>query len=211
MKKIFFILAGTILLSACSSTQMITFSKADLTDKDRDMIANNTGYSSASIVGGGADIIKREKEMLLRKQFEARKKKLQSIEGLTINTYKDENGREQFRATAQNEILFKFDSYELNENAIKMLTELCSVIIEIPETQIKIIGHTDNIGAENYNLTLSKNRASVVSTFLKGTGILPENIKEEGKGFTKPIADNKTEEGRARNRRVEILISNTAY
>lgn len=210
MKKIFFILAGTILLSACSSTK-ITFSKADLTDKDRDMIANNTGYSSASIVGGGADIIRKEKEMLLRKQFEARKEKLQSIEGLTINTYKDDNGREQFRATAQNEILFKFDSYELNENAIKMLTELCSVIIEIPETQIKIIGHTDNIGAENYNLTLSKNRASVVSTFLKGTGILPENIKEEGKGFTKPIADNKTEEGRAKNRRVEILISNAGY
>lgn len=210
MKKIFFILTGTILLSACSSTK-ITFSKADLTDKDRDMIANNTGYSSASIVGGGADIIRKEKEMLLRKQFEARKEKLQSIEGLTINTYKDDNGREQFRATAQNEILFKFDSYELNENAIKMLTELCSVIIEIPETQIKIIGHTDNIGAENYNLTLSKNRASVVSTFLKGTGILPENIKEDGKGFTKPIADNKTEEGRAKNRRVEILISNAGY
>lgn len=210
MNKIFFILTGIILLSACSSTK-ITFSKADLTDKDRDMIANNTGYSSASIVGGGADIIRKEKEMLLRKQFEARKEKLQSIEGLTINTYKDDNGREQFRATAQNEILFKFDSYELNENAIKMLTELCSVIIEIPETQIKIIGHTDNIGAENYNLTLSKNRASVVSTFLKGTGILPENIKEDGKGFTKPIADNKTEEGRAKNRRVEILISNAGY
>lgn len=64
--------------------------------------------------------------------------------------------KEQFKATAQSEILFKFDSYELNEEAQKMLSDLCNIITEIPNTKIKIIGHTDNIGEKQYNIILSK-------------------------------------------------------
>lgn len=71
-----------------------------------------------------------------------------------------------------------------------------------------IVGHADKIGDDNYNMALSKNRALSVGNYLRNNGINGNNIKEEGKGFHSPIADNKTEEGRAKNRRVEIFIKN---
>lgn len=208
MKKNIIILIGTIsIFTACSSTKPITISKSELSNKDKDMIENNSNYSTASIVGGGAELIKLEKEKALKRKIENRKNKLKSIEGLVISTYKDENGTEQFKATAQNEVLFKFDSHELNESAINMLSELCTVISDIPGTNIKVVGHTDNIGEKDYNIVLSKNRAAAVGNFLRQSGIETINIKEEGKGFSQPVADNKSEAGRAKNRRVEIFLS----
>lgn len=209
MKKNIIILIGTIsIFTACSSTKPITISKSELSNKEKDMIENNSYYSTASIVGGGAELIRLEKEKAFKRKIESRKNKLQSINGLVISTYKDEEGKEQFKATAQNEILFKFDSHELNEEAKKMLSELCSVITEIPNTKIKVIGHTDNIGEKEYNIILSKNRAATVGNFIREAGIETSNITEDGKGFSEPIADNKSEIGRAKNRRVEIFINN---
>lgn len=208
MKKNIIILIGTIsIFTACSSTQPITISKSELSDKDKDMIENNSNYSTVSIVGGGAEIIRMEKEKAQKRKIESRKNKLKSIEGLIVSTYKDENGTEQFKATAQNEVLFKFDSHELNESAMNMLSELCTVISEIPDTKIKVVGHTDNIGEKDYNIVLSKNRAAAVGNFLRQSGIEAGNIKEEGKGFSQPIAENESEAGRAKNRRVEIFIT----
>lgn len=208
MKKNIIILIGTIsIFTACSSTQPITISKSELSDKDKDMIENNSNYSTVSIVGGGAEIIRMEKEKAQKRKIESRKNKLKSIEGLIISTYKDENGTEQFKATAQNEVLFKFDSHDLNESAMNMLSELCTVISEIPDTKIKVVGHTDNIGEKDYNIVLSKNRAAAVGNFLRQSGIEAGNIKEEGKGFSQPIAENESEAGRAKNRRVEIFIT----
>ena len=105
------------------------------------MIENNSNYSTASIVGGAAKLVKEERDKAIQEKLEARRNKLKAIDGLTISV-KDKNGKEQFKATAQSEILFKFDSYELNEEAQKMLSDLCNIITEIPNTKIKIIGHT---------------------------------------------------------------------
>lgn len=199
------------LFTACSSSHMITFSNAELSDKDKDMIENNSSYSTASIVGGGAVLAKEEKDKAIQEKIEARKNKLKAIDGLLVSSYKDESGKEQFKATAQNEILFKFDSHDLNEKAQKMLSSLCDVITEIPNTEIKIVGHTDNIGEKEYNNVLSKNRAAAVGNFLRAAGIETANITEEGKGYSEPIADNASEAGRAKNRRVEIFITNNEY
>ena len=134
MKKKIIILAAFVVtfFTACTSTHMITFSNAELSDKEKDMIENNSNYSTASIVGGSAKLVKEERD-------KARRNKLKAIDGLSISSYKDKNGKEQFKATAQSEILFKFDSYELNEEAQKMLSDLCNIITEIPNTKIKII------------------------------------------------------------------------
>lgn len=75
----------------------------------------------------------------------------------------------------------------------------------------KIIGHTDNIGEKQYNIILSKNRAAAVGNYLRTAGIETNNITEDGKGYSEPIADNTSEAGRAKNRRVEIFITNDEY
>lgn len=158
MKKKIIILAAFVVtfFTACTSTHMITFSNAELSDKEKDMIENNSNYSTASIVGGSAKLVKEERDKAIQEKIEARRNKLKAIDGLSISSYKDKNGKEQFKATAQSEILFKFDSYELNEEAQKMLSDLCNIISEIPNTKIKIIGHTDNIGEKQYNIILLK-------------------------------------------------------
>ena len=206
MKKKIIILAAFVVtfFTACTSTHMITFSNAELSDKEKDMIENNSNYSTASIVGGSAKLVKEERDKAIQEKIEARRNKLKAIDGLSISSYKDKNGKEQFKAPAQSEIL-------LNEEAQKMLSGLCNIITEIPNTKIKIIGHTDNIGEKQYNIILSKNRAAAVGNYLRTAGIETNNITEDGKGYSEPIADNTSEAGRAKNRRVEIFITNDEY
>ena len=75
-----------------------------------------------------------------------------------------------------------------------------------PELRIAIIGHTDNKGVAAANLSLSSSRAKAVSTYLQGKGIAPQRLESKGLGQTKPIAPNTTDDGRAKNRRVEIQV-----
>ena len=71
------------------------------------------------------------------------------------------------------------------------------------------VGHTDSIGSDKYNNRLSQRRADSVKAYLVSKGIEPNRIYTEGKGEKQPIADNKTREGRAKNRRVEIEVVGT--
>jgi OmpA-OmpF porin, OOP family len=71
---------------------------------------------------------------------------------------------------------------------------------------VEIGGHTDNKGSENYNLTLSGKRADAVVKYLITNGVSPSKIKGKGYGYSVPIGDNSSEEGRAQNRRIEFKI-----
>ena len=75
--------------TACTSTHMITFSNAELSDKEKDMIENNSNYSTASIVGGSAKLVKEERDKAIQEKIEARRNKLKAIDGLSISSYKD--------------------------------------------------------------------------------------------------------------------------
>ena len=72
--------------------------------------------------------------------------------------------------------------------------------------KIEISGHTDNVGKPSDNLLLSNNRAKAVVSYLAGKNIAPQRLTASGYGETKPIADNKSEEGRAMNRRTEMKV-----
>jgi len=103
-------------------------------------------------------------------------------------------------------ILFEFDSYQLNEEAKKTLDAIYEVLKNYPDREIQISGHTDNIGTEEYNLELSEKRAKAVANYLLEKGLKEDQISYKGYGSSIPIAPNDTPENRSKNRRVEIFI-----
>ncbi len=105
-----------------------------------------------------------------------------------------------------NNIFFETDKYNLNELSRVELLKLEDFLEKNPDIRIMICGHTDAVGSEDYNQNLSENRAGAVYSFLIEAGILPERLQFKGFGKSEPVSDNDTEEGRAENRRTEVLI-----
>jgi flagellar motor protein MotB len=103
-------------------------------------------------------------------------------------------------------IFFETAKYELKPESIVELSKLLELLKFNPTMVIEVGGHTDNVGTSDYNLDLSENRAKSVAHYLTEQGIGPERIKWKGYGFSKPIGDNATEDGRAQNRRTEIRV-----
>lgn len=102
----------------------------------------------------------------------------------------------------------KFDTGKSSIKPVSypILDAVVKVMEENPSYRLIIGGHTDNVGAEGMNMTLSKNRAEAVSVYLIGKGISPDRISASGYGLTKPVDDNATSAGRTRNRRVELSV-----
>lgn len=103
-------------------------------------------------------------------------------------------------------ILFDFDKYALKDAAKTNIQNLAASLNKYPGTDIKIIGHTDSRGTEEYNMGLSERRAAAVKAYAVAQGVPSSRLITVGRGFAEPIADNTTEDGRAQNRRVEIVI-----
>lgn len=103
-------------------------------------------------------------------------------------------------------ILFDFNKATLKKEFEKRLASVADVLRNYPQIDLAVSGHTDSVGTESYNRILSENRAKTVADFLMKRGIAPTRLSYEGHGFSKPVADNATEEGRQQNRRVEIKL-----
>ncbi|RZK20302.1 MAG: OmpA family protein [Pedobacter sp.] len=103
-------------------------------------------------------------------------------------------------------ILFDFDKTALKDAAKTNVQSLAASLNQYPDTDIKVIGHTDSRGTEQYNQGLSERRAAAVKAYAVSQGVPSSRLVTIGKGFAEPIADNETDAGRAANRRVEIVI-----
>ncbi len=111
------------------------------------------------------------------------------------------------KLTIPERVLFDFDSFLLKPEAREALDVVKAVIQERPVRKIQVTGYTDDVGSEAYNLRLSLQRAQSVADYLMYCGRLdPRLFHIQGKGEADPIADNRTEAGRARNRRVELEL-----
>ncbi|MEK8089931.1 OmpA family protein [Thermithiobacillus plumbiphilus] len=99
---------------------------------------------------------------------------------------------------------FDFDKAELRPSAYPTLDEIVEFSQKYPDAQFFVDGHTDSIGSESYNRQLSKKRAQAVKDYLTDKGVPSERLKVRALGESRPIASNKTADGRAKNRRVEV-------
>ena len=100
---------------------------------------------------------------------------------------------------------FEFDSTELSSEAEAVLDEQAAALQKDPKLRLIIAGYTDSIGSEEYNQGLSERRAEAAKEYLVSQGVSAARLKALGYGETRPIATNATREGRAQNRRVELI------
>jgi outer membrane protein OmpA-like peptidoglycan-associated protein len=104
------------------------------------------------------------------------------------------------------ELLFETNKSTLRSEHFTALNSIVDYLLSHSQRSVEISGHTDNTGRETHNLSLSKQRADVVAEYLVSNGVDINRVTTSGLGSSKPIAPNTTEEGRKKNRRVELLI-----
>jgi outer membrane protein OmpA-like peptidoglycan-associated protein len=107
-------------------------------------------------------------------------------------------------------VLFDFNKSTLQPASDPVLQQILDLLKKTPTLKIEVQGHTDNVGGDAYNQTLSEARAKAIVTWLAQHGIAGDRLTAKGFGKTRPIADNATDAGRAKNRRVEIADPNCA-
>ncbi|MBP3202022.1 MAG: OmpA family protein [Bacteroidales bacterium] len=130
-----------------------------------------------------------------------------ALENAQVETVTDVNGLEAIKVTLDNGILFDFNKSSLKADAKAQLDKFAAEMSDMPQTNINVYGHTDNVGSADANKKVSTQRAEAVSKYLMNKGIGKERLLAEGLSYDYPVADNATAEGRAQNRRVEIYIS----
>jgi len=117
---------------------------------------------------------------------------------------------EMFEALKKDGFIALYINFETGKSVIKpesqpIIDQINEMLKQNPDLKVSIEGHTDNVGNEKSNQTLSESRAKSVMTALVSKGINASRLKSKGWGQTKPVADNNTEDGKAKNRRVEIV------
>ncbi len=155
------------------------------------------GAASGAALGGGIGYYMDVQEAELRQQ-------LQST-GISVTRDGD-----NIVLNMPNEITFGVDQTDLSSRAKQALYNVALVAKEYDKTLLNVYGFTDSSGKESYNLRLSQVRASEVSNFLIREGVVANRVVTKGMGESHPVASNSTKQGRAENRRVEIVLTPTS-
>lgn len=113
---------------------------------------------------------------------------------------------EILKLTMSSEVSFDFNSAHIKSTFQAPLNKIADIMSRYPQTQIVVVGHTDNVGSDQYNLDLSLRRANAVADYLIIRGVAISRMGTEGRGEMEPIASNDIVTGRAQNRRVEVFV-----
>ncbi|UCE04124.1 MAG: OmpA family protein [Candidatus Latescibacterota bacterium] len=114
---------------------------------------------------------------------------------------------EELVVTFDSPILFDTDSSVLKSESMRMLDDVARVLVDYPDTDVLIKGHTDNTGSEAHNQSLSERRARAVENYLATRGVSIARLRSMGFGESLPVASNSDDYGRSQNRRVELQIA----
>jgi outer membrane protein OmpA-like peptidoglycan-associated protein len=169
------------------------------------IIGNNVGKGGngelgavlGGLIGGGAGVLIGDKMDKQAQQIEEEVPgaQVERVDQGIVVTFEDGSG-----------VYFATNKYNINSDSQTTLNKLIGIFKENSDTNLLVIGHTDSSGDADYNMTLSKNRANSVTSYLKQNGISASRLTTNWFGETKPVHDNATAEGRAKNRRVNIVI-----
>jgi outer membrane protein OmpA-like peptidoglycan-associated protein len=151
------------------------------------------GAGVGALAGGGIGAYMDNQEAKLRRRLERT--------GVSVTR----NG-DNIILNMPSNITFNTDESRIKPRFYDTLDSVALVLNEFDRTRIDVYGHTDSDGSDQYNLDLSRDRASSVADYLGGRGVNPRRFGVEGYGESQPIASNATEVGKAQNRRVEIVI-----
>lgn len=113
---------------------------------------------------------------------------------------------EGIKITFGSDILFDVDSYQLKADTKRQLTDFAKTLNKYEDTDIRVEGHADATGSDDHNQKLSNRRAEEVGAFLQTQGVKSTRLDEKGYGEAQPVADNTTEAGRSKNRRVDVAV-----
>ena len=152
------------------------------------------GAAVGAIAGASVGVYMDKQEEKLRQQTAGT--------GITVDRVGD-----QLQLTMPSNVTFAVNSATIQPGFYGPLNDVASTLIEFPSTAVDIIGHASSDGADDYNMTLSQQRAAAVRSYLINQGTQAVRINAIGMGETQPIADNATAQGRAANRRVEIILT----
>ncbi|MDP9278037.1 MAG: OmpA family protein [Gemmatimonadota bacterium] len=164
------------------------------------VIGNQTGSTAkgaiiGAVIGGTAGAI-------IGHQMDQQAKELsQTIKGATV-----ERVGEGINVTFASGLLFAFNSDSIQATAGENLRELSASLNRYPDSQLLIVGHTDNVGDDAYNQGLSERRANSAAAYLAAQGVARTRLATSGKGEAEPVTTNDTDAGRQQNRRVEVAI-----
>lgn len=154
------------------------------------------GAGIGAVLGGTAGAI-------IGNKMDKQAAELEQIEGAQVEKV---NEGEAIRVTFESGILYATNSSTLNTASRASLDKFATSLLNNPDTDVKIFGHTDSTGSDAINNPLSERRAESVYNYLLTKGVSGTRMVYEGFGSAQPVADNSTVAGRAENRRVEVYI-----
>lgn len=164
-------------------------------DKKRDRyLGAAVGALAGAAVGGYMDKQRKALEKSLAEEQASQDLRITEMSGNAL------------RVGIASDATFAFDSAEIQPQSRQTYAKIAAVLDDYPKTIVHIVGHTDAIGSDAYNLGLSKRRAESVGLFLRSQGVDGDRLIYEGRGESEPLASNQTPEGRRQNRRVDIVI-----
>jgi outer membrane protein OmpA-like peptidoglycan-associated protein len=179
----------------------IARSQADAARQDavaqQQQLALETGKARAAAADAEARRLQAEQD-----QTELRRQLL-----LQFNTILQTRDTARGLIVNMSDVLFDTARYTLKPGAREKLAKVAGIILGHPGLRIAVEGHTDSVGGDEYNMTLSDHRANAVRDYLVAQGLNGGSITAEGFGKTRPVADNSTAAGRQANRRVELVVS----
>jgi outer membrane protein OmpA-like peptidoglycan-associated protein len=163
---------------------------------------NSNSAAKGAVIGGAIGAI--GGNLWSKKMEDKRRAMEQATQGTGVDVTRTADN--QLKLNVPSDISFDTGRADVKPELRSVLDAFANGLKDDPSTRIRIIGHTDNTGSDAINDPLSVQRARSVGSYLADRGIAPERIETVGRGEHEPIADNSTAAGRAKNRRVEILL-----